>query len=116
MFLSPQAQYNAWDGHDGCTLWDYGDHGGLPCGQEYLEMFKKHYDLRAGLKTYLYSAFETQSRTGLRRARLDAAPPTSACGRSSAQQARRSSRHGRIARAAAHQGSVRRRVYSASGS
>ena len=54
MFLSPQAQYNAWDGHDGCTLWDHGDHGGLPCGPEYLAMFKKHYDLRAGLKTYLY--------------------------------------------------------------
>jgi len=32
-------------------------------------MFKVHYDLRAGLKTYLYSAFETQSRTGLPLAR-----------------------------------------------
>ena len=69
MFLSPQAQYNAWDGHDGCTLWDYGDHGGLPCGPEYLAMFKQHYDLRAGLESYLYSAFETQSRTGLPLAR-----------------------------------------------
>ena len=46
-----------------------GDHGGLPCGPQYLEMFKKHYDLRAGLKSYLYSAFETQSRTGLPLAR-----------------------------------------------
>eukprot|EP01051_Picozoa_sp_SAG22_P005310 SAG22_NODE_311_length_12629_cov_20.911891_5_plen_1434_part_00 len=69
MFLSPQAQYNAWDGHDGCTLWDRGDHGGLPCGPEYLDMFKKHFDLRAGLQSYLYSAFETQSRTGLPLAR-----------------------------------------------
>jgi hypothetical protein len=98
MFLSPQAQYNAWDGHDGCTLWytaahslspslpfslslagassltvwfgrDYGDHGGLPCEPQYLDMFKKHYDLRAGLKGYLYSAFEKQSRTGLPLAR-----------------------------------------------
>eukprot|EP01050_Picozoa_sp_SAG11_P008928 SAG11_NODE_809_length_7082_cov_6.205785_4_plen_916_part_00 len=69
MFLAPQAQYNAWDGHDGCTLWDYGDHGGLPCGPEYLAMFKKHFDLRAGLQLYLYSAFETQSRTGLPLAR-----------------------------------------------
>lgn len=32
-------------------------------------MFKKHYDLRAGLQSYLYSAFETQSRTGLPLAR-----------------------------------------------
>ena len=46
-----------------------GDKGGLPCDPEYLEMFKKHYDLRAGLKAYLYSAFETQSRTGLPLAR-----------------------------------------------
>lgn len=65
MFLSPQAQYNAWDGHDGCTLWDRGDHGGLPCAPEYFDMFKAHYDLRTGLQTYLYSAFEAQSRTGL---------------------------------------------------
>ena len=32
-------------------------------------MFKKHYSLRAGLKAYLYSAFEKQSRTGLPLAR-----------------------------------------------
>ena len=48
---------------------DYGDKGGLPCDSEYLDMFKKHYSLRAGLKEYLYSAFEKQSRTGLPLAR-----------------------------------------------
>ena len=61
MFLSPQAQYNAWDGKDGTTVW--------PCGAEWMAMFKKHYDLRAGLANYLYSAFEAQSRTGIPLAR-----------------------------------------------
>ena len=57
MFLSPQAQYNAWDGRDGTTVW--------PCGDDWLAMFKRHYDLRAGLHDYLFSAFEKQSRTGI---------------------------------------------------
>merc|ERR1719446_1137768 len=61
MFLSPQAQYNAWDGVDGTTVW--------PCGTEWMSMFKKHYYLRNGLSNYLYSAFEVQSRTGIPLAR-----------------------------------------------
>jgi hypothetical protein len=72
MFLSPQAQYNAWDSHDGttdCCAMGKGDKGGLPCPPEYMQMFKKHYDLRTGLADYLYSAFEAQSRTGLPLAR-----------------------------------------------
>lgn len=69
MFLSPQAQYNAWDSHDGTTVWGPGDKGGLPCPTAYLEMFQKHFDLRSGLANYLYSAFESQSRTGLAVAR-----------------------------------------------
>ncbi len=65
MFLSPQAQYNAWDSKDGTTLWPTGGPGAASCGAEWIAMFKKHYDLRQGLSTYLYSAFETQSQTGI---------------------------------------------------
>ena len=69
MFLSPQAQYNAWDSKDGTTLWPTGGPGAANCSQEWMAMFKKHYDLRAGLADYLYSAFEDQSRTGVAVAR-----------------------------------------------
>ena len=61
MFLSPQAQYNAWDGRDGTTVW--------PCGPKWIDMFRTHYDLRTGLAPYLYSAYESQSRTGIPLAR-----------------------------------------------
>ena len=84
MFLSPQAQYNAWDSADGTTLWpsgptptlsfkfvltsanshpNPGGPGAANCSAEWLSMFKSHYDLRTGLASYIYSAFEAQVRT-----------------------------------------------------
>lgn len=65
MFLSPQAQYNAWDGADGTTLWPSGGPGAANCSATWLAMFRMHWQLRDGLAGYLYSAFEAQSRTGL---------------------------------------------------
>ena len=38
MFLSPQAQYNAWDSKDGTTLWPDGGPGAANCSQEWMAM------------------------------------------------------------------------------
>lgn len=62
-FLSPQSQYNAWaSGESQARPWECSGPG---LNSSTWESFKTHYDLRKGLATYLYSAFEAQSRTGL---------------------------------------------------
>ena len=54
MLLGSQSQFNAWE------------RGDLPfdCTGDMWDMFQRHYDLRARLFPYLYTAFYTQSITG----------------------------------------------------
>ena len=67
MFMSPQAQYNAWNSPEPkARPWECTGSG---LNSSTWTSFKKHYDLRKGLATYLYSAFEAQGRTGLPLAR-----------------------------------------------
>ncbi len=65
--MSPQSQYNAWDsGEPQARPWECSGPG---LNSSTWDSFKTHYNLRKGLATYIYSAFEAQSRTGLPLAR-----------------------------------------------